>query len=101
MAPGSAGNSYDAVRSLLDGLSRKSVANDIVQYGRTPRVRSVKHIAASAERSDDNRHLIFFTQCHKVIQPIVALVDYLIDGKRCSRLVGMGSVICRQRLSDF
>ena len=45
--------------------------------------------------------LYFAHSCHVVLEPVVALVHDLVDGKRRGRCLGMRAVVRGQRLGDL
>ena len=64
-------------------------------------VRSLVDVFACTQGGDDDGHLVFHTQGHVVFQAVIALVNNLIDGKRCRWLIGVGFVVSGQGFGDF
>jgi hypothetical protein len=67
---------------FLDGLVGKHVVDDVVQHHATPALHRAVDVLARAQAGDDDRHLVLGAQGHVVLQPVVALVHDLVDGKR-------------------
>ena len=101
MAACARGHGDQAIGALFDGLVRKLVVDDVVQHDAAPGVHGLVHVFACAQGRDDDRHLVFGADLHVVLQPVVALVHDLVDGKGRSGLVWVGFVVGRQGFGDF
>jgi len=80
---------------------RKSVVDDVVQHHPAPAVHGLVHVGARAQAGDDDRHPVLGAQRQVLLQPVVALVHDLVDGKRGCGLLRVRAVVRGQRLGDF
>ena len=90
-----------AISALFNRLVRMFVVDDVVQHHTTITVGCSVDVLTCAQAGNDDGHLVFHAHRHVVLQPVVGLVDDLIDGKRCCRVVRVGQVVGGQRLGDL
>jgi hypothetical protein len=64
-------------------------------------VHGLVDVLACAQTGDDDGHFVLGTQRHVVLQPVVALVHDLVDGKRRGGLIWVRAVVRIERLGDF
>ena len=101
VATGAGSHCHQPVGALFNRLVGKLVVDDVVQHHTAPAVHRLVQVFACAQAGDDQRHLVFGTDLHVVLQPVVGLVHDLVDGKRGRRCLGMRLVVRGQRLGDF
>ena len=58
-------------------------------------------VFARAQAGDDEGHLVFDAHRHVLLQPVIAFVDDLVDGKGRGRRLGVGAVVGGQGFSDL
>src|SRR6516162_41221 len=100
MATSAGRNQNQPVCTLLDRLVREFLIDDIVENDAAPIVHGLVQFLARAEGGDDYRHLVLLTKRKIMLEPIVRLVDDLVDRKRRRWPLGMRLVVRRKLLLD-
>ena len=100
MAARSGGDRDQPTRALLDRLAREAVVDHVVQRDPAPAGDRGEHVLARAERGDHHRHLPLGADRHVLVEPVVRLVDDLVDRIRRGGPVGVGAVVFGQFLGD-
>ena len=95
------GHGNQAIGTFFDGFAGVFVVDDIVQHHATVAVRCGVDVFACAQAGDDDGHLVLHAQGHVVLQPVVAFVDDLVDGKRGGGRLGVGGIVRSQALRNF
>ena len=90
-----------AVGALINGLLAKRVVNDVMQDDAAIGVNGLIDIHPRAQRGDHHRYLVLNAQGQILLEPVIALVDDLIDRERRRRRIGMGAIIGRQFFGDL
>ena len=87
MAAGAGRNRDQPVGALADGGIGMAVVDDVMQHDAAIGMDRRIDLRHGAERGDDDRHLVFDAEHQVVFEPLVGLVDDLVDGEGCRRPV--------------
>ena len=101
MATSASGNGNQSISALFYCFVSVGVVDHIVQDNAAITVRGFVDFNTSAQAGDDNWHLVLYAHGHVVIKAVVALMNNLVDRKRCRRFVWIRCVVSIQGLSDF
>jgi hypothetical protein len=89
-----------AVGALLDGLAGEAVVDHVVQHHAAVGMHRRVQILPRAQRGDHDRRLPAGRGLQVVLQPVVGLVDDVVDREGRGRRVGMVAVPLGQFLGD-
>ena len=101
MAASASGHGHQTICAFFNRFVGKFVVDDVVQHHAAVAVRGLVDFFTRTQRRDDDRHFVFHAHRHVVFQTVVALVHDLVDGKGCSRSIGVRLVVRRQGFADF
>ena len=101
MAASACGNRNKAGRALFDRLVSEAVVDNVMQGDAAPAFDCCIEILDCTQRGNDDRHFPFRTGRHVLVEPVIGLVDDLVDRKRRCRLVRIVPVPCCQFFGDL
>ena len=93
-------NRDQAIGALFQRLAGKDRIDHIMQDNAAIGMDCIIHLDARAERGDHHRNLVFHAHFDIVIEPVIGLVDDLVDRKRGRRAVRILRVIFGQFRRD-
>ena len=101
MAAGAGRDRDQAVGALLDRLAGEAVVDDVVQHDAAIGMRSPAFTSSRAPSEVMTIGTLYFTQSRQIVlEPVVGLVDDLVDGEGRRRPLGMRLVVRGQLLGD-
>ncbi len=72
----------DAIDPLIDCFACMTNINDIMKHNTTVAVNGSDDFGRRAQARNDDRYLVLDAHFHVMLEPVIALVNDLIDGER-------------------
>ena len=98
MSAGAGTYRYDAVNTLIDRLLSVTNIDDIVEDDTTVTVHGINDVGRRTKARDNNRHPVPDTHFHIMLEPVIALMNDLINGKWGDGNAGILTLVRRQLL---